>query len=155
MIKITVKGVDKVQERLVLLPAGIRAGIAAAIIYLKGKIAIYPPATDANAPGRVDSKGHKMGWYIRGRGGYSASGKKTSSSETLGRKWTTATMNDGYAGVVGNNVSYAKYVHDSNYQAAFHAARGWKTVQDTAETEKMTIAKIIKKAILDAINKKR
>jgi hypothetical protein len=152
-LKFKVTGLDTLAKRLQVAP-GIKAGIQAAILYYKGKIAIYPPETSANKPGRVDAKGRPMGWYERGKGGYSASGVLTSYSETLGRKWTTKTENSGYTGIVGNNVSYAKYVQDSEYQAYFHKQRGWKTIQDVAKEELEKLKAIIKNAIVTVMNKK-
>jgi hypothetical protein len=41
-----------------------------ALFTIQGEIgyASYPPATEANRPGRVDQDGNPMGYYERGRG---------------------------------------------------------------------------------------
>lgn len=153
-IEIKVTGLKELAERLDATE-GLKSGIQAAILYVKGKIAKYPPATAANKPGRFDAKGKPMGWYERGMGWHSPSGRVYARSETLGRRWTTTTKSNGYIGVVGNNATYAKYVQDRDHQAWFHGIRGWKTVQDIAETELETIKKIIKDAIVGFMNRNK
>lgn len=56
-------------------------------------------------------------------------------SEMLGRSWDAQVIEQDNAvlGVIGNNASYAEYVHQGNQQAAIHAARGWKTVERALE----------------------
>lgn len=148
-----VTGIAALSNRLNVAPA-IKSAIQAAILYYKGKIAIYPPATAANRPGRVDSKGRPMGYYVRGTGYFNAAGTQTSYSETLGRRWTTATKNNGYTGIVGNNASYAAYVQDEETQAPVHKRTGWGTIQSVARAEMEKLKAIIKNIIVTALNKR-
>lgn len=90
-------------------------------------VAVYPPATEANRPGRP------QGWYERGKGWYSSSGKLYPTSETMGRRWTSRVEQGGRVGRVGNTASYVRYVQDRLLQARFHTARGWITAQDAIE----------------------
>lgn len=150
MPTIEIKGLEALAQKLNLLPA-LKAGIKAAAAHVKGKIAIYPPKTAANTPGRRDSHGRKMGWYIRHRGGFSSSGRQTSSSETLGQKWTVTSRDGGLTGVVGNNVSYGPFVQDAEKQARFHGARGWKTTQTVAEEQAANIRQIVEQYIKESM----
>src|SRR4030042_2565195 len=88
----TIKGLDKLLKKLDDLE-GLKAavrGMEAAALHVKGKIAEYPPASEANAPKTSGS------WYERGYGTrWPGGGKRT--SETLGRKWTTASRDGGPA----------------------------------------------------------
>lgn len=99
-------------------------GIAAAI---QDEIAAYPPASDANSEGRYPS------WYRRGSGTVriTRAGAETAlgNSETLGRKWALRDVGETKTALV-NTASYAPFVHSSEYQAWFHAERGWKTDED-------------------------
>jgi hypothetical protein len=148
-----VTGIEALSKRLNVAPA-IKSAIQAAILYYKGKIAIYPPATDANKPGRTDAKGRPMGYYVRGTGYFNAKGEQTSYSETLGRRWTTETKNNGYTGIVGNNASYASYVQDETTQAPVHKRIGWGTVQSVAKAEMEKLKSIIRNIIVTALNKR-
>jgi hypothetical protein len=152
-VTIKVEGLNEVQKHLNAdIPRGIRSGIQAAIVYLKGKVAIYPPESEANAPGRTDARGRPMGYYKRGTGYINAAGVQTSYSQTLGRSWTTEMKSDGYSGKVGTAVSYAPYVHDRDHQAWFHVLRGWKTVQTVAEEEIGYVKDLIKQAIMAVLH---
>jgi len=114
-------------------------------VHVKGKIAKYPPSSEANAPAGVGKS-----WYERGYGTRwlrrdgSIGGRKT--SETLGRKWTSRTRNGGLTAVVGNNVSYGPFVQGSE-QADFHKRRGWKTTDDVAAEENEFVLRKIQKKV--------
>lgn len=94
----------------------------------QNKIAPYPPASEANNPAN-------RRWYVRGTGGFyrrvDGSIVQTSSSETLGRHWSLHRRQSSTE--VRNNARYVRYVHDKNFQAKFHARRGWKTNDGVVE----------------------
>lgn len=112
----------------------IKGLLRAAAEDVKGTVARYPPATEANAP-RGWRPGGNNRWYERGFGPRwvrkdgSVGGRQT--SQTLGRRWTTR-VGDTWA-LIGNAASYAPYVHDADRQAWFHKRRGWPTIQDAGE----------------------
>lgn len=83
----------------------IRAGLMAVGVDLVGRVSPYPPAPAGSR-------------YMRG-------GPR---SEGLGRRWTVAQLADGTV-VIGNNASYARWVHDRDWQTAAHTRTGWHTVQ--------------------------
>lgn len=158
---INIKDLEALARRLDVVPALID-GVEAAGIYVKGVIAEYPPSSEANLPGPYPKT-----WYVRGTGPYWALAgggfhfKKT--SETLGRRagasgdgsWASRKMDNGLTIVVGNNASYAPFVHDATKQAKFHARRGWKTVQAVAQDEAAHVREIIADFIHAAIERKR
>ena len=155
-ISVEVKGLDALIRKLnQATPKGYaRATMRAAVELLKGKIAKYPPASEANSPG--SAPGSK--WYERGRGGHYIRKRDGghsiyATSKQLGRKWTTSVAGDGMSAKVGNNVSYAPYVQDKKEQTSYHAARGWVTVQDVAKDEADAIAKLFAKRIEEALRK--
>lgn len=139
---IRIEGLDPLMERinslisLKHLVAAMRAGA----LHVKGKIAIYPPSTQANSPTQDR-------WYQRGYGprwkrkNGSIGGSKT--SETLGRRWTTEQRDGGLTQIVGNNVSYGVYVQGEE-QAGFHAERGWLTTDDVLDREMDTVIGFVK-----------
>jgi hypothetical protein len=107
----------------------------------------YPPSGIANAP---KAPGR---WYERGYGSKYArrdgtvTGRKT--SEMLNRSWsmTHTTTAHGVEVRIGNRASYARYVHDEERQAGFHAARGWRTAQAAIRKFESVIVKRISDAI--------
>lgn len=138
---------ERLNKLKVVVPA-----IKAATLHVKGKIATYPPATEANSPTNPTGR-----WYQRGYGprwarkNGQAGGRKT--SETLGRRWTTDYRNGGLTGVVGNNASYGPYVQSEQEQASFHRERGWKTDEDVINSEQDTVERYILRAIDKALEK--
>lgn len=145
VITIEIKGFKEARQRIHELKGapGIIAAMQAAARHLKGKLNIYPPATEANSP----ASGH---WYQRGYGPKwmtkaGVHGYKT--SKILGKSWDTHILEGGMAAEIGTNVTYAPYVHDDKKQAHFHAARGWKTLQQVADSEGEKVQKLVLAAV--------
>lgn len=151
---IRIKGAQQLMAKLESLDRlnAIKPAIKAATLHIKGKIAVYPPASIANSPSNDLGR-----WYQRGYGPRwkrkdgTTGGSKT--SETLGRRWTTDYRNGGLTGVVGNNASYGPYVQQKEKQADFHRARGWLTDEDVIENERHTVERYILNAIDKALSK--
>lgn len=149
---IDVKDLEKLARKLHLVPA-FQDGIEASAVYIKDVISKYPPHTDANLPGTYPKK-----WYVRGTGSYWAlkdggvHWKHT--SQALGRRWTIKSVDNRMGAVVGNNTSYAIYVHNKPDQRIFHAKRGWLTAQAVAENESKHVSEIIRDFIQAAIDRK-
>jgi hypothetical protein len=145
-IVVQVEGLEKMLRSLNELGGlkVVRATMNGAALYIKGKIAKYPPASEANTP-------NQRRWYERGWGAKwtrkdgSINGRK--SSQTLGRRWTTELTDGGYGAKVGNNATYAKYVQDRDSQTYFHEARGWLTAQDVSEQEADKVRDLFASAI--------
>lgn len=160
---IRIEGLDRVLKKINTLEElkPIKDALKAGAVHVKGKIAKYPPASEANRRGRSVFYGGSISyrWYQRGYGPMwirrrdgSIAGKKT--SETLGRRWTTASRNRGLTWIVGNNVSYGPFVQDKDRQAAFHKVRGWKTTEEVAEEEAKTVLEFIEKEVEKVLEKR-
>lgn len=125
------------------------AAIKAAAAHVKGKADDYPPSTIANSPdnptGRWYERGYGPKWQTRS----GVHGRKT--SETLGRRWAIKIEDHGLTAIIGNNVSYAPFVHSREEQAGFHKDRGWKTVEDVAEEETPVVLDFLHQEIDRAI----
>ena len=149
---IEIKGLDKLVKRLENLGdlSTVKAAIKAAALHVKGKIAVYPPGSEANTAGPYPKQ-----WYIRGVGQFWArvdgSVGARFSSEDLGQKWTIKTRDSGLTAVVGNNVSYGPFVQDEEKQSWFHKRRGWKTTEQVANEEAQAVNEMIAKAIEAAL----
>lgn len=120
--------------------------IQACGIYLKGKIAQYPRATFANAPGEYPSRWYQRGygpkWALKSGGVH---GIKT--SETLGRRWTKDSRDNGLTAVIGNNTSYGPYVQSEEDQTIFHGVYGWQTDEDIVKQERNYVVGRLRKRI--------
>lgn len=150
MIRVEQQGLERAIKRLAAAKPEryVRGVMQAAVEILKDDIAEYPPATEANSPGRNR-------WYERGYGPRwrrkdgSVGGRRT--SQTLGRKWTTRVEDRGMTGKVGNNVTYGPYVQHFKAQARFHKVRGWKTDKEVAERQGRKILQLFKDALAKAV----
>ncbi len=143
-----IRGIDELDRQLGKVEAALRLGpiLRAAALSIKNEVARYPPSTLANSP-------LARTWYERGFGPRwmrrdgSIGGSRT--SETLGRRWTTRVSPR--EARIGNNASYAPFVQGRDQQAAFHARRGWKTLEDVGEKEAQRVIRRIEAAIRRAM----
>lgn len=110
----------------------------------------YPPATAANAPGRVRSVTFKNGrvavfrspYYVRGKGSVipvrGGQWKQLHNSERYGTKWYIKRVPYGVR--VGNSASYAGYLTGATTQASAMAKIGWRKLIDVANQNMNKIA---------------
>ena len=141
--RVEIKGMDKLLRKLKSFEdmKKVIPGLEAGANHIEGVVKEYAPKSEANTPGRAG------GWYERGYGPKwlrkdgTWGGRKT--SERLREQWAVTSKNRGLTWIIGNSVSYAKYVHGDE-QAGFHAARGWKTIYDVARDESDTVLKFVK-----------
>ena len=150
-VTVKIKGFEEAKARIGELRDSPKliAALKAAAAHIKGKINIYPPATEANSPSsqRWYERGYGPKWQTRN----GVNGRKT--SETLGRRWTIKVFGGQLKVEIGNNVSYGPYVHDQDKQASFHKARNWKTTEEVAKQEEPTVAKMVQKVVESEIRK--
>lgn len=149
---VRIEGLDKLLRKIKSIEglAAARVALKAGALHIKGIVDRYPPETSANSPSNVNGRWYERGYGPRWRrksGGIG--GSKT--SKTLGRRWTTTSRLSGLQQVVGNNVSYGPYVQDRDKQAGFHAARGWKTIQDVSEEESEVVLNLVRAEIEKAL----
>jgi len=141
---VEIRGLDELSRKLdsfkelkQLIPA-----LEASAEHIEGVVKEYAPDSEANMPAGPGSR-----WYQRGYGPRwmrkdgSWGGRKT--SEVLRAQWSVRSKNRGLTWVIGNRVSYGKYVHGDE-QAWFHKQRGWKTIYDVVKEESDTILKFVK-----------
>jgi hypothetical protein len=124
----TIKGMDELVRKLDTFAKlkGAKRGLKAGAVHVMGTIKPYPPLT------------------LRKRSG-TVGGRKT--SETLGRRWTTRGRDAGLTQLIGNNASYAPYVHDEEEQAGFHGRRGWKTDEQVLKSEGDEVLQFIQREV--------
>lgn len=156
MATIQVKGLDELLRKFGYIPPGVKAAIKAGTEHVMGKAKIYPPSTNANQP-KSYQKGAWNTWYERNWGSKWAlkdggwHGHK--SSEGLKHRWTMKMENNGLKGVIGNNVTYGKYVQGPDDQADAMKSIGWKTTDEIVDEEKDTVTRFIQSKIDEALRK--
>ena len=96
------------------LKPAIEAGALAVAAAIQDDLAPYPPAPPRRAKG---------GYYVRGRGQFSAAGKLLKSSEMLNRKWSIKAIPFGAR--LRNTASYAGWMHSRTKQTKAMAKIGW------------------------------
>jgi hypothetical protein len=148
-VTVRLEGLDELQRKLGADFRPVMRGATKAIAAeIQGKVAPYPPATEANSPAR-------QRWYERGYGPKRRmrdgriKGYKT--SEILRDAWTIVNYGD-IGAKAGNKASYAAFVHDDAKQAPFHKRRGWMSDKSAVEIVQRagTIGRIMKDAMMHA-----
>ena len=148
-IQVEIKGLDKLNKKILAVTPALKAGIKGATRHIKGVAATYPPETLANKRKTYNSKaGWGNFWYQRGWGQKWALADGDwhghQRSEVMGKQWNTEFKNGGLTSVVGNPVSYAPYVQGpEGVQVKALKNIGWKGIDTIAEEEKDTVTKFI------------
>lgn len=112
---------------------GLKLGLAAGAVFLKGKIAVYPTRRYGEAIWSSDPA--KRARQIRGFFAKLNSGAiqvpyvrgSSSQSQRLGQRWATESRNNGMTQVVGNNAKYAELVQSAVKQTQYHKITNWIT----------------------------
>jgi hypothetical protein len=152
-VSISLQGYEALVRKLTTLAQlkSMAAAVNAAAVHVKRKIATYPARVlgmpNPNLYGN-SAKAAKMrrGFFARLREGkIDVPYRRGASpgSKTLGKKWNISTANAGLTATVGNNVSYGPLVQSDAKQTAYHAAVGWKTVEEVAEDERETVTDLL------------
>ena len=147
---IEIEGLDELIRKLDDLKQlrKVHAGIQAAALYVKGKIAQYPDKSSANFP-----SGPGSSWYERNKGTWYWRKRDNTkvnygNSEMLGKSWTIKYNQSKFEAIVGNDTSYGIFVQGSK-QASFHKRRKWKTVETVAKEE----TRLVQKYVFDAVRR--
>ena len=154
MSDIQIIGLEKIRKHFDAIEPALKTAIKAATLHVKGKVAKYPPSSEANIP-------FQRRWYERGWGSKwmikNGTWHGNKSSEMLGRKWTIEMRNNGMEGVIGNNVNYGPDVQGGadapHPQTAPLKRIGWKTTDEVAEEEQETVMRYISDAIEKALSR--
>ena len=126
--------------------------IKTAAIYIRGKVATYPPATEANHPGGAGSQWYQRGWGSKWISKAEKPGGRQ-SSENLGKSWTIQTQNSGFRAIVGTDTSYAPWLQDQPRQTQWARARGWQTVQQVEDREQGAVEDFVFEALQREVNR--
>jgi hypothetical protein len=156
---IKVRGVAEAQGavRKIAAMRGLRRGVQAGALHLKGKMAVYPPK---NRPTRASVYGKS---FVNYRQQQAVMAKLKSGdapykrgisggSEAFGRRWTTETRDGGLVGVVGNNASYGEYVMGDE-QSKYMGAVGWEKASDIAKREEGDVRRIVEAEVAKDVEK--
>jgi hypothetical protein len=119
--------------------------------YERGRGWWYPVMKKTTLPEALGkTRGAQKARRRTGVTGYKLAGG--GKSELLGRKWTTRVVvgEQAVQGVLGNNVSYAKYVQGDR-QSRVHARRGWLTLKEIVAQKSDDIAAVFDSEIDDLL----
>lgn len=179
---IQITGLREAQKLLgVRFQPAIRAATKAIALEVQGKVAPYPPITEANLPtndtGRWYERGYGPKWWVKGRqtsavtgqrftgGGFSRRqvlalqrqgvihGRKT--SQQMNRGWSIKPLGS-IGWVLGNRATYSAYLHSADKQAKWAGQRGWKTDRTSilAVIRAGTAKRLVVQAIVGAIRRR-
>jgi len=156
-VTIEIKGLDELVKKLSDLGqlSKVHAGIQAAGMYLKGKLAVYPPrkrVTIASLGGWKSEKQRRWFFAALREGKIEVPYRRGSSpgSEDLANKWTSKYDQSKFEAVVGNNASYARFVMGDK-QSSMMKVIGWKTVETIATDETKRVQEYVFDAVKRAI----
>jgi len=152
---IEIEGLDELVRKLDDLAklTKVHAGMEAAALYLKGKIARYPARKNvsiADAGGWASDKQRRWFFWALNAGKIEVPYKRGSSpgSEDMANKWTTKYDKGKFEAVVGNNASYARFVMGDK-QTKMMKLRDWRTVETVASAE----TKRVQEYVIDAVRR--
>jgi hypothetical protein len=143
--RVTVEAEGLARRMAVRLGPAIESAAMAIAAVIQDETAPYPRARPRRAG---------KGYYVRGRGSFSASGKLIRSSEMLNRRWDIRSISLGAE--LRNTASYSGDVHGRT-QTRLHAQTGWIKAADAIERIKRRgeITQIVMQAIQRAMGGQR
>ena len=146
------QGLDALLKKLTSLEQlrHTRAGIEAAAVHVKGKLAQYPPVnrfTRQQVYGQTfeSDKQRRAFFALLRKGKIEVPYRRGESpgSQTFGRRWTIQMQNAGLTAVIGNNARYGPLLMDADSQTRYAAKVGWKTAQSVLEAESPDVNRFI------------
>lgn len=153
---IKLEGKDYVLAKLALLGRldPVKAGIRAAGIYLKGKLAQYPQVnrlTRAEVYGETfKTARQRRAFFAKLKSGaievpYHRG--ESPGSQRFKARWAVTGENNGMTAVVGNNATYGPLLMDTELQSVYARRVGWRTTDAVIEEERAEVLRIISEAI--------
>lgn len=142
------EGVERAKTVLdgVRLVRGLRAGVQAAMIYLKGQVDNYPPKKSIS---RKDAYGatffsdaQQRAFFAMLKSGEIEVPHRRRGSGGLGGKWVVREEGGGLSQILGNRARYARHVVGIR-QARMMRMIGWRRVRDVYLEEKEAMRRII------------
>ena len=151
-VSINLQDIERIARKLDLLPA-FSAGVQAGGVHIKSILDVYPASTEANTPGPYPKRWYKRRygpfWTLKDGGVHSKN-----TSEILSDRWTIVAYNDGLSCKVGNNATYARFVHDKDRQPPIFGQRGWLTIQAVARDEADNVRDLVSGSIRAEIKRR-
>ena len=154
---IEIKGLDEAVKKLETMAQlrKVHAGIRAAGMYVKGKIAKYPARKHISIQSLGGWKSDKQRkWFFANlrAGTIDVPYRRGISpgSQALGRKWTSKYNKAKFETVVGNTASYARLVQGDK-QTEMMKRIGWKTTETVAEKEVKRVQEYVFEAVRRSI----
>lgn len=130
----------------------IKTAIQAGGLYVKGKIAEYPPRSSRPQPFKTDKSRRFFFAALKdGRIDVPYRRGQSPGSEKLGQSWTVRMVDNGMTAEVGTNVSYAKLVQKEGEQSHYHKVTGWKTDEQIVKQERSNVVKAVEREIARGI----
>lgn len=155
-VNIGVNGIKPVEDLIgrIRQLQGLRNGIRAGALYLKGRAAVYPRVRRGKQPFKTLKQQH--GFFAKLKKGEITVPYTRGSavnSERLAQRWAISIRDNGLTGVIGNNASYAELVYSKGKQALYHKKTGWKTVERIARDESKNVKTIVYRAVGQSLKK--
>ena len=153
---VEIKGLDQLLHKIKRVEdlSAFTDGLSKGAKLIRRNIRKYPPSSEANRP-PISGPGS---WYVRGTGSKhrNVAGKVKTyhTSEKLQERWTMRQITGRALGwIVGNNVSYGKYVQSNADQAHFHRKRKWRTIETIARAYSKHVLELVKRNVDLALEK--
>lgn len=132
---------------------GVKAGIKAAALFIKGKAATYPPVRRRKQPFKTDKQ--RRAFFAKLKDGEITVPYRRGSSpgsERLAQRWTIEARDGGLSAVVGNNASYAPLVQSAKAQSFYHKGN-WKTDAEIVKDHGPEAARIVRTTVIAHLNR--
>lgn len=123
---------------------GLRRGIRAGALYLRGKVGTYPPVSRRKVGQYLTAKQIRFLHAASKSGDIEIPYRRGASpgSERMGLRWELKATNGGLTQTIGNNSSYINYVQGDD-QSVYHRLTGWEKVEDIVDDEEEEVFNII------------
>lgn len=158
---IRVEGADELIRKLVKIEQlrHVKASVGLAAIFLKGKVATYPPVRrgpNMQLQGNSEkAKAMRRGFFYHLKRGdiqvpYIRGASK--NSEKLGQSWTVRRTAGGFNAIIGTSVSYAQLVQDREFQSTYHQWTGWITTYGVEHLYGQQAINFVREGLIREVN---
>ena len=153
--RIRIEGIEPLLKKITTLRQlrPVRAAIRSSALYVKGRVARYPPQRHGPQPFETDRQ--RRGFFAKLRSGEIEVPYRrgiSPGSQALGRSWSIGYRKSGLRAVLTNRAGYGPLVQDREKQAAYHKATGWPTTQGVMEAEEATVVEVVRRALQRVID---
>lgn len=123
---------------------GLRRGLRAAALYLRGRLGRYPPVSRRAVGQFLTERQKRFLWAASKASDIEIPYRRGLSpgSERMGMRWDIEVRNSGLTQVIGNSSSYINYVQGDD-QSVYHRETGWQKIEDIVDDEEENVLGII------------